>query len=338
MSLKIVWKKGVAHVTGSVAGERVRRSLGTRERGLAEELRANIEAEIWKRHTYGDPAVRTFEEAAVSYQRAKGGVRFLDRVILHFRGRIVGSIKPGEIRQAAQILYPSAKPATWNRQVLTPARAVINHAAELGWCSMIRVPAFPAAKPMRVAVDRTWIDAFLAQADQDGLPHVAAAMLFMHQTGSRIGEVVRVLPHDVDLVERTIMLRKTKTDTFVVKHITQELVIRLANMDMTDGEPVFGYSQRYGLYQRIKAVARRAGIAWASPHQAGRHSFATNSLEYGAGIKETMEAGGFKSVGLFMNTYVHGRESGKKVAAVFDNILPTDKPGLCQVVGEKRKK
>ena len=33
-------------------------------------------------------------------------------------------------------------------------------------------------RPKRVTVERGWIDAFLAQADRDGLPHLAAAVLF----------------------------------------------------------------------------------------------------------------------------------------------------------------
>ena len=143
---------------------------------------------LWKRHSYGEEAVRSFDEAALSYQLAGGERRFLPPIIRQFRGRALGSVKPGEIRALAQSLYPGASPATWNRQVIVPARAVINHGAGLGWCHTITVDTFPTKRPKRIAVDRAWIDAFLAEADRRHSPHVGAAMLFMFQTGTRIGE------------------------------------------------------------------------------------------------------------------------------------------------------
>ena len=51
---------------GTVAGKRIRKSLGTRDKAQADELCALYEARLWKRHCYGEEAVRTFEEAALS--------------------------------------------------------------------------------------------------------------------------------------------------------------------------------------------------------------------------------------------------------------------------------
>ena len=61
--LKVQWRNGIAYAIGTVAGNRVRESLGTRDKALAEELRAQLEARLWKRHSYGEEAVRTFDEA-----------------------------------------------------------------------------------------------------------------------------------------------------------------------------------------------------------------------------------------------------------------------------------
>ncbi|MDZ5697814.1 hypothetical protein [Chelativorans sp. M5D2P16] len=47
------------------------------------------------------------------------------------------------MREAARILYPGASPATWNRQVVTPVRAIINFAAEEGLCDHFRMKRFP---------------------------------------------------------------------------------------------------------------------------------------------------------------------------------------------------
>ena len=48
------------------------------------------------------------------------------------------------------------------------------------------------------------------------------------------------------------------------------------------GQPLFGYASRFGITQRMKAVCRRAEIDYVSPHQSGRHSYATNALAMGA--------------------------------------------------------
>lgn len=345
--LKITWRGGIAYATGTIAGQRVRQSLGTRDKGQAAELCAQHEARLWKRHSYGEEAVRTFEEAALSYMEAGGESRFLAPLIVHFRGRRLGTIKPGEIVDAALALHPdppadskkpTPKPATRNRQVIGPARAVINHAADKGWCQPIRVTVFKTSRARRRAVDRSWIDAFLARADADGLPHLAAGVLFMYQTGARVSEAARVLPAHVDLGKREILLAQTKTDEWVPAYITDELVVRLANLAMMDGFPVFGYRNRWGIVRRMRAVCRRAGIPFVSPHQAGRHSFATEALARGATVRQVMDAGRWKSARLVLETYAHTEEAGRVVASLFDANLAQSKPAPAAKRGGSRKK
>jgi integrase len=255
--LEVKERNGIFYATGTIAGQRVRKSLGTRIKRQAEELAAQYEATLWKRHTYGEGAVRTFEEAAVSYLEAGHDARFTVPLIRRFRGRVLGSITPEEIRQAARTIYPSAKASTLNRQGIAPARAIINHGAALSWCSPIKVKNFPVEKVRRRSVGREWIDEFLAQADRDKLPHVAAAVLFMWQNAPRVSEVIGVLPEHVDLQARVIWLETTKTDSWEPCHITRELMLRLANLPMTDGAPVFGYRDRFGISRRMRAVCRK---------------------------------------------------------------------------------
>ncbi len=63
---------GIWWAIGTVAGERIRASLGTRDETRAQEQCALLEKRIWKRHNYGDEAIRTFEEAALSYMEQGG--------------------------------------------------------------------------------------------------------------------------------------------------------------------------------------------------------------------------------------------------------------------------
>ncbi|MEK9755087.1 MAG: tyrosine-type recombinase/integrase [Rhodospirillaceae bacterium] len=258
----------------------------------------------------------------MSYLQAGGERRFVAPLLQHFRGRRLATIRPEEIRQAARLLYPGAKAGTWNRNAITPARAIIRHAAELGWCQPVSVRAFAVERVARTTVDRAWLEAFMRQADADGLPHLAAALLFMHQTGARVSEVCRVEATHVDLAGRTVALARTKTGAWQIRHISEELAGRLAALTPAPGRPLFGYADRAGLRRRMLAVCRRAGIAYVPSHQAGRHSFATNALAMGADLRQVMDAGGWKSARLMLETYAHSDQAGRAVAALFDQAKP----------------
>ncbi len=323
--LKVTWRDGLAYATGSIGGKRVRKSLGTRDARQADELCTRYEAKLWKRHSYGEEAVRTFEEAAVSYLEAGGEARFLPPLIRRFKGRVLGSIRPGELRAAAQAIYPGCAPRTLNRQGITPARSVINHAAALGWCPAMKVEAFEARKPKRRTVDRQWIDAFMATADSRGLHHAAAAMLFMHTTATRIGETVRIMPEHVDLQRRVVVLASTKEEDWEERALTTELIVRIANLKprarpIGDRWPVplFGYSSRFTLGQAIERICKAAGIPHVPSHQSGRHSAATHALGAGFSVRQVMDAYGWKTSRVLLETYAHSEGAARAIADHFD--------------------
>lgn len=335
--LKLKPRDGIWYAIGNVAGKRVRESLGTRDKGVAEELRAQFEARLWKRHTYGDEAVRTFEEAALSYMQQGGEKRYVPPLLRYFRGRTLATIKPAEIREASIALYPKASPATRNRQGIIPARAIINHAHDRGWCGPMRVKAWEVSKSRKnKPVDRQWLDRFMAEADASGLPHLSACVLFMHQTGARVSEAISLTGEFVDLGARLAVLEKTKTDEHSPRYLTAELVSRLAALRPESGRRLFGYTDRQAVNRRIKAVCARAGIEPRSSHAAGRHSFATNAMNGGARVKDAMEAGGWKSAALFMQTYVHADEAGRNIAGIFDRETGVFDANLAQSIPQRR--
>lgn len=318
-------------------GQRIRTSLKTSDEKTAREQLALLEAKLWKRHSYGDEAVRTFEEAALSYLKQGGEGRYMPKVLKHFKGRIVGKITPGEIRAAAGAVYPDAGAATRNRQFITPARSVINHAHELGWCGAVSVKTFDVPKSRKNRpVDRAWLDAFLAESDRRRLPHLSALVLFMHQTGARISEAIRLTGEFIDLSKRMVVLEKTKTDEMHPRYLTAELVARIAALGPQPDKPVFGYTDRQAPNRAMKRICEKIGIAYHSCHAAGRHSFATNTINGGAKIKEAMDAGGWKSAALFMETYVHSDEAGRNVAAIFDRQTGPIDANLAQQIPQRR--
>jgi hypothetical protein len=136
---------------------RIRRSAGTADRKKADALAKRLEAREWNRLIEGDSASLTFAEAVTIYVDDGGSDLYLDKLVDHFKDRRVADIAPGDIKAAAKKLYPDCVPATWNRQVIVPARAVINHCAEKSdvagkrLAHHIRVEKFAELKPVRNA-------------------------------------------------------------------------------------------------------------------------------------------------------------------------------------------
>lgn len=139
----------------------------------------------------------------------------------------------------------------------------------------------------------------------------------MGATGARISEAVALRWPDVDLPARTALLLRTKTDTRSLHHLTDEVAERIRGLQACrpgDG-PVFCYTSRFSVSERIRAVCRRADIPYKSPHVCGRHTFATTAIELGIDVGTAMAAGGWRSSKVFLETYVHPRQAAGRMVA-----------------------
>jgi integrase len=154
------------------------------------------------------------------------------------------------------------------------------------------------------------------------LPHIAALVLFMATTGARVSEAIALRWEDANIAAKTIVLRKTKTETNSTRYLTDELVRRFLALDeqRAPTDRVFRLRSRFSVNERIRAVCERAGIPYKSSHSCGRHSFATTAILMGVDIRSAMEAGGWKSSKVFLETYVNPRHAGRAVAERF-NIM-----------------
>src|SRR5215470_19217288 len=74
-----------------------------------------------------DKVAVTFRQAASLYP---GERKFLPPLITYFQEAPLKQIDQTAIDRAAAFLYPHGSPATWNRQVYTPASAVLKYAGE----------------------------------------------------------------------------------------------------------------------------------------------------------------------------------------------------------------
>jgi len=265
--------------------------------------------------------LHTFAEAAASYIEHGGEARYLPRLIERFGPEDVTAITPMAVRNAAVELYPDASPATRNRHAITPARAILYHAHELGWRMPARIRPFRAPKIRKtVPAGRRWLETFIDRCDADQLPHLAACTLLMNLCGARVSEAVNLLGEHVDLARKTALLVKTKTDVNSLRYLPDHLVERIRALGLTPGQRVFRYTSRFSVNERIRAVCDRAGLPYKSSHTVGRHAFATNALNAGVSVRVAMDAGGWRSSTIFLETYAHTVDAGRVVMDRFNAI------------------
>jgi integrase len=188
-----------------------------------------------------------------------------------------------------------------------------------------RIRPFPAPKTRKtVPASRRWLERFIEQCDEDDLPHLAACTLMMNLTGARISEAINLLGEHVDLGRRTALLVKTKTDTNSLRYLPDHLLERIRALGIEPGQRVFRYTSRFSVNERIAAVCERADLPYKSSHTIGRHAFATNALNAGVGVRVAMDAGGWKSSTIFLETYSHTIDAGRTVADRFNAIHHAD--------------
>ena len=311
MRLKIKWTNGWASVHGTGPdGSRIRRALKTKDARRAEEIRAQLEAKIWRAKLYGPESVMTFEECAEHYVNNGGELRYIIPIATQLHGMALKDITPHVVREAARRAYPNAGPATINRQAITPARAVINYGHLQGWCAPIKVPALKVPKPKRKAVDRKYLDAI-----RPHLPARAfALLLFLYQTGRRVSEALSLRPEDI--IDGRAFIAETKNGESAQARLTPELLSLLSEIEPRHGL-VFGYIDRSSLYPTMRRACKKAGVEYLGTHQLGRHSFATQLSEAGWGAKAIADAGGWKTTRMVSDIYEHPVDAQEKASLHF---------------------
>lgn len=302
MPLKIYKRGKFWSYRGTVAGRRLRGTTKATSKEVAERIAAGLEAKHWKRHLDGPQATLTFAQAAMLYRSAGKSDRFLRAIEDYWKDTPVREITAGAIRTSAIDLYPTAGPATRNRQAIAPTQAVINHAAEHEFCQHIRVKRFPVVRKDKVPASWEWVQAFMAHA---GTPGLAALACLMFLTGARISQALAVKWGDVDFRNATVLIRATgKGDHDRRAHMPDELVAALANIPGERTGPLFRFRSRGNCRTQWNGAIRRAGIDNLSYHSC-RHGFATALLEAGVSPVTVAKRGGWKSPQHVFETYGH---------------------------------
>ena len=188
MPLKLYKRGKIWHYRGTVAGRLLRGSTKTASKETAQRIASSRERSAWDGYLDPQSAI-TFAQAAMLYRRAEKSDRFLRKIEDYWRDTPLKQITPGAIRAAAIALYPTAGPATRNRQAIVPMQAIINHAAEHELCRHIRVSRFEVKRKEKEPVTWEWVQSFMRHAKK---PNLAALACFMYLTGARISQALAV--------------------------------------------------------------------------------------------------------------------------------------------------
>ena len=314
MPLKLYRRGKTWHYRGTVAGDLLRGSTGTENRELAARIASEIETRNHKRHLDGPQEVLTFPQAVALYLKSGKSDKYLSKIEDHWKNARVKDMTAGAIRQSAIDLYPGCSGATWNRQVITPTQAIINHCAELELCPPIRIKRFKFEKKIKRPVTLEWLDQFCGAAE----PDIEALALFMFSTGCRISEARRLEWSDIDFKERTILVRKTKNKRERLPSMPPKLLVALANLPR-DKKPFHRpeMTLRRAWDRTINLVAADKDFARLTFHCC-RHGFATKLLRDNIDPKTAAWLGGWESVSLFIETYAHAMKNSRLTDGLFD--------------------
>ena len=291
------------YVRGTVAGQPIFESTGTRDRAQAEAYRVRLEHEIYECGALGKEQPASFAEAAIAYMEHTGQARFIKPLIEYFKERPIDQITQSDVDRCAREISGQNKPSTRVRHIYGPISAILNHAYK------IELPGSSPRKFMRPKVDRepvVWAtDDYLDRLLPHCHPRLRALVIVMTDTGLRISEALRLIPADFSMRRGWINIGRMKNGEAAFVPISEST---LATVDaiMPDGiQPVFGTTWRQNVNQALKRVAMRAGLPYLSTHKIGRHAFAARLLGEGYDIKMVKEAGRWKDLGIVDRNYGH---------------------------------
>jgi len=340
MALEIYSRGNVWWVKGRPAdsGEYIRKSLGTSDKDLAEAAVRSIEGAARKRRILGPDAPRvedqlTFNAALDLYNPSERDASYLMPIVKKIGNYRVRDITPASVRSLAKQLYPTASTDTWQRQVLTPVRSVINNAHELGKCPPIRIKAFDKKERVKQDVARgtqsrvpkepgswPWVLAFCAVAD----PRDAALAYFMFRHGYRVGQSVAMTrSKDMDLSAGRVRVHASKGHPAHWVELDPEEVVMIANLApprrSAGADRVFRIPnyKNGALYRRWAAACDKAGIAHLKPHAAGRHGYGTEMIVRQGVDPVTAADNLWSDPSVMLRTYSHTEDAQAKVRDAF---------------------
>lgn len=277
-------------IRGRFQGRDVEKVTTTTVKEVAERLRSRIEHAILESGIPGPAETVTFGRAADLYAAAKGSSRDelrrlkrLKRVIGHMPVR---DIMQADIDSAALEIHGSDSPETRNRNVYTPAAAVLHYAARSKWCAWQQFDRPKMKDPeTRAASDHTVAALLKATKGKQRL-----LILWLLKHGTRISGALAVDCARIDLKGRTYELYVTKTrkwETFAIDDEVWQLLANDPDVERAEGR-LFPWKDRWRVYDWLDPLRTKLGVKF-TPHMA-RHWLGKKLDANGAGLKTIQKA------------------------------------------------
>jgi len=323
MPLRVFRRKGslIYSYAGTVAGRRLRGSTGTTDKERAKRIASQKEGAEWDRRLDGPEAVLTFPQAVALYLKAGRPEKYLDKIEDYWKDTKVKDMTRGAIKQSAIDIYPGCSGATWNRQVITPTQAIINHCASLELCSPIKIERFDFEAEIKQPVTLEWLDTFCAHAR----PKIAALATLMFATGCRISDARRLDWPEIDFQRRAIGIRKTKAKKQRFAHMPPRLLVALANLPR-DRKP-FGEPEstlRRWWDADIEATSKVVESFDRLTFHSCRHGATTGLLHDGIDVVTVGKLVGM-SAQQVLRTYGHAQDNPTLTDKLFDTEVDPSK-------------
>lgn len=344
MPLKVVTRKDTAALTieGTVkfpdgTKQRVRQRAQSDDRQLAEEEAVALEAQMLRTAWHGERrGSRPFIDAVDSYLKAAprriATTKRLIRIV-----RALGDVTLAAVDQDAvdrvrdKALRPNPSPATIRAEIITPIRAVLNHAHRRGWCDP---PHFEIPQP---TAGRTL---YLLPAEAQRLTaaaarHIKPLLIFLLCTGARMSEALMLDWRDVDLQAPRVIFQAWTTKgrrRRRVASLSPAAVAAIASLPHREG-PVFrwetkptqtGNAKRSATYTPKDGAGGQIKTAWAgaisragldpafTPHTL-RHTWASWHYAIHRDLLLLKQDGGWQSVDQ-VERYAHLMPRGHEAA------------------------
>ncbi|MCV0427046.1 MAG: tyrosine-type recombinase/integrase [Roseibium sp.] len=275
-----------------------------------------------------------FSDAVELYNPTPEFAGYLLKVMPYLENLPISDITPTMVRNLGPAISPFNSTETWHKQIVTPVRAVINHAHDLGKCEAISIKGYPETerlkqdqkrgKPSRqekVPGDWDWLLRFRQHTDL----RFGLLAQFMFETAARISQALAITPNDLDLGNCIVSIPPAKGVDRTPVRISDELSAELMQLQprrpRRTGNPnqerpltLFGYASRSSVYKRWKRVCDAAKIDHRMPHAAGRHGFATEMLNrQGIDPHAVAKYGRWKDTKLLFETYGHSENAESKI-------------------------
>jgi integrase len=247
MPLTLKRRGSIWWIRGTVRGVNCYETTGTADKALAEEFRANREAELYRSAIFGQRATVSFQRAALSYlehePRSNAQRSYIARLVQHFGSTPLARIKQEAADAAvAAILKQDAAPATKRRNVLGPLTAILNHAARREWCDR---PNFDLPTVPQSRVD--WMTpAEYLSLEHASAPHLRPLNRFRVCCGARLGETLILDWQQVDLTAGHVLFLpdETKSEKLRRAALTPSAIAALASLPHRKGRVFLRPGQR----------------------------------------------------------------------------------------------